>query len=323
MPDVTLKDLDPEAIAAFMQKVGATDTAGLLRSRGLYLDAGSRHGVTQAGWLLFGRTTPMWSYVRFLQYRGTTVETGTRSNLTEDIRIEGTIPHIIDTAKEIVGAKLGTVIRQVPGGRFEDRLEIESPGRLPGLVRVQNIQNARYSRNPHIARVLADMTGYVRELNEGVRRMFDEMRGHGLQEPVYRSSGTGVKVVLFTQPVEVSDVAAPDVSPTIIKMQRRLGDDKVKALLTTFASQSVLTTKEVTELLGLSVPTARGYLSELEALGLVVEDRKAKYDPHAVWRITASAFWTPVEISSETTTLAADEQTIRPIDIWPGSYHRA
>ena len=175
VPDLTIEDLDPEAIAAFMQMVGATDTAGLLRSRGLYLDTGSRQGVTQAGWLLFGRTPPIWSYVRFLQYRGTTVETGTRSNLTEDIRIEGTIPHIIDTAKEIVGAKLGTVIRQVPGGRFEDRLEIESPGRLPGLVRVQNIQNARYARNPHIARVLADTTGYVRELNEGVRRMFDEM----------------------------------------------------------------------------------------------------------------------------------------------------
>ncbi len=234
MHDLTLEDLNDEAIAAYKHKVGATDTAALLRSRGLYLGTGNRTGVTQAGRLLFGRTTPVWSYVRFLQYRGMTVETGTQSNLSEDIRIEGTIPQIIDATRELVAEKLGSVIRQVPGGRFEripllpefawfeaivnavthrsyslqgdgirvtlfeDRLEVESLGRLPGLVRVQNIQNARYSRNPHIARVLADMTGYVRESTGGIRRMFEEMRRHGLPEPVYGISGTGVKVAVYT-----------------------------------------------------------------------------------------------------------------------------
>jgi len=327
VPDLTLEDLDDEAIALFKQKVGATDTGALLRSRGLYLDGGSRKGVTQAGWLLFGRTTPIWSYVRFLQYRGTMVETGTRSNLSEDIRIEGTIPHIIDTARELVAAKLGTVIRQVPGGRFEripllpefawfeaivnavthrsyslqgdgirvmlfeDRLEVESPGRLPGLVRVQNIQNARYSRNPHIARVLADMTGYVRELNEGVRRMFDEMRGHGLQEPVYRSSGTGVKVVLYTRPVPASAFANEEITALFVYMKSKLGSEAVEVFLRSFASSTTLSTKEAATLLNVTAPTARKYLLELKARGLISEDQSAPRDPRSVWRTSNEAFW--------------------------------
>jgi len=35
---------------------------------------------------------------------------------------------------------------------FEDRLEVESQGRLPGLVRVDKIRSTRFARNPRIAR---------------------------------------------------------------------------------------------------------------------------------------------------------------------------
>jgi ATP-dependent DNA helicase RecG len=328
VPDLTIEDLDAEAIDKFKQKVGSTDTAALLRSRGLYHDTANRKGVTQAGWLLFGRTLPVWSYVRFLQYRGTIVETGTRSNLTEDIRIEGSIPHIIDTARDLVFSKLGTVIRQVPGGRFErlpllpefawleaivnavthrsyslqgdgirvtlfdDRLEVESPGRLPGLVRVQNIQNARYSRNPHIARVLAEMTGYVRELNEGVRRMFEEMRGHGLQEPVYGSNGTSVKVVLYTRATTAMTSDNEEISAFVIYMKDMLGAERVDAFLSSFASSKMLSTKDAAKLMHVSAPTARKYLMELKTRGLVTEDQSAPRDPRFVWRTSNDEFWT-------------------------------
>ena len=179
---------------------------------------------------------------------------------------------------------------------FEDRLEVVSPGRLPGLVRVQNIQNARYSRNPHIARVLAEMTGYVRELNEGVRRIFDEMRSHGLQEPVFQSSGTSVTVVLYTQPIESNQTLPSDIASLIGQIQRRLSSQKVTALLTSFASRTSITTREVTELIGMSVPTARRCLSELERFGIVAEDRTSKNEPRAAWRKTQNDFWAPGEL---------------------------
>ena len=44
---------------------------------------------------------------------------------------------------------------------YDDRLEILSPGRLPNIVTVSNIQVTRYSRNPRIARVLTDLDGFV------------------------------------------------------------------------------------------------------------------------------------------------------------------
>ncbi len=42
----------------------------------------------------------------------------------------------------------------------------------------------RYARNPRIARVLTDF-GWVRELNEGVNRIYDEMKNFYLQDPEY------------------------------------------------------------------------------------------------------------------------------------------
>lgn len=44
--------------------------------------------------------------------------------------------------------------------------------------------NTRYSRNPRIARVLSEF-GWVKELNEGVKRIYDEMQMFFLKEPTY------------------------------------------------------------------------------------------------------------------------------------------
>ena len=63
-------------------------------------------------------------------------------------------------------------------------MEIQSPGKLPNIVTLDNMCNTRYSRNPGIARVLAEM-GWVRELNEGVQRIYDEMQGFFLHGPIF------------------------------------------------------------------------------------------------------------------------------------------
>ena len=56
---------------------------------------------------------------------------------------------------------------------FDDRLEILSPGALPNIVMLDNMRTTRYSRNPRIARTLLEF-GWVRELNEGVKRIYTE-----------------------------------------------------------------------------------------------------------------------------------------------------
>lgn len=60
---------------------------------------------------------------------------------------------------------------------FDDRLEISSPGVLPASVTLENIKEERYSRNPKLAAALTQYK-WVRESNEGVGRIFDEMKDY-------------------------------------------------------------------------------------------------------------------------------------------------
>ena len=172
VPDIRLDDLDMTAIQHYAEAVKSLDIMGLLRARGLFYDPSSlKQGVTYAALLMFGKTSPIYSYIRYLRYSGTQAETGVRSNVQEDIRLEGTIPELIKQARDLLAQRLqvrrlalsGQFINtsvlpefawleaivnavthrsyslQGDGVRildFADRLEVHSPGRLPGLVRV-------------------------------------------------------------------------------------------------------------------------------------------------------------------------------------------
>lgn len=79
---------------------------------------------------------------------------------------------------------------------YDDRLEIHSPGDLPNIVTIENMRKTRYSRNPRIARILTEF-GWVREMNEGVNRIYDEMESFFLKNPVYSEpEGNSVRLVL-------------------------------------------------------------------------------------------------------------------------------
>ena len=79
---------------------------------------------------------------------------------------------------------------------FDDRMEIVSPGKLPSIITIDNMKNERYARNPQISRVLTEL-GLVKELNEGVARIYKEMSEFFLDEPEYTEpNGMLVKLVL-------------------------------------------------------------------------------------------------------------------------------
>ena len=58
---------------------------------------------------------------------------------------------------------------------------------LPGLVRVNNIREFHFSRNPKIVEFLNEYD-LVKEFGEGVDRIFREMQDAGLPEPEYKQS---------------------------------------------------------------------------------------------------------------------------------------
>ena len=67
---------------------------------------------------------------------------------------------------------------------FDDRLVFETPGKLPGIVRTDNIRHTHFSRNPKIAEYLKAYD-YVKEFGEGVDRMCRELSAIGTKEPHY------------------------------------------------------------------------------------------------------------------------------------------
>lgn len=78
---------------------------------------------------------------------------------------------------------------------FDDRIVVESPGKLPGLVKTDNIRHTHFSRNPKIAEFLKAYS-FVKEYGEGVDRMYKELEAAGLQGPEYRLNAFMVQATI-------------------------------------------------------------------------------------------------------------------------------
>ena len=81
---------------------------------------------------------------------------------------------------------------------WDDRLEIRSPGGLPGPITLENIRSEHYSRNRRIMRCLK-LLGLVEEYGEGVDRMFEQMEQRLMEPPVISASATSVTVTLHNR----------------------------------------------------------------------------------------------------------------------------
>ena len=78
---------------------------------------------------------------------------------------------------------------------WDDRIEVRSPGPLPGHITVDNMRDEHYSRNPRIMRVLKTMR-LVEEYGEGVDRMYREMESRLLEPPLFEATSSSVTVTL-------------------------------------------------------------------------------------------------------------------------------
>jgi ATP-dependent DNA helicase RecG len=85
--------------------------------------------------------------------------------------------------------------RRIEVRMFVDRLEITSPGGLPGFITVDNILEEHFSRNPRIVSALY-YWGYSEELGLGVDLMFEEMIQAGHPPPKFRDTPYAFTVTL-------------------------------------------------------------------------------------------------------------------------------
>jgi len=156
---------------------------------------------------------------------------------------------------------------------FPNRVEIESPGRFPGLADPHRpLEITRYARNPRVARVCADLR-IGQELGEGIRRIFEEMRHRGLSDPVYAQTQGSVRLVLESASRILPAIAAalPKGAEGLLDLLRR--------------TQQPLGTGQLVEQSGQSRPTVTKQLAALRTHGLVAWEGKSDKDPRAVWRV--------------------------------------
>ena len=309
-PDIELRrrSARPDGGPTYADRLSRSDTKRLLSARGL-LDRNDR--VTTAAVLLFATEPQRWlpeARLRVLRYRGSERGTGARQQLLSDIGIEGPIPHMINETRKAVLDQLPTRRALAESGRFEqipllppdawleglvnaivhrsyshsgdhirvdifdDRIEIESPGRFPGIFDLSDpLQVTRFARNPRIARVCADLR-FGQELGEGIRRMFDEMKLAGLVDPEYRQTSGSVRLTLSWVAVDRDlDERLPRLARDLMRLIR-LGDR--------------LSTGDLAEATNRSRQAVLNQLRVLQREGLVTRVGKSLNDPRAYWKLS-------------------------------------
>lgn len=225
--DCTLEDLDESIFERYKELTGYSGSfSALLTNRRLASVKDGKLVMRVSGVLLFAKDPSIFlpqARVKFLRYEGMKPLTGTRVNVIKEFDVVGPLIYQIEEAKQKIQGQLRdfTILGQQGlfmtqpeypefawqealvnaithraynlGGleivikMYDDRLEFESPGRLPGFMRIHNIKELRYSRNSRIAIMLSEFK-YVRRWGEGIDRIFDEMELFHLSPPDFKET---------------------------------------------------------------------------------------------------------------------------------------
>ena len=316
----SINDIDIDVVNIYKNRIGASELSNeqVLKSRGFLVEKEGNLHLTKAGMLLFGKNPFIYlpnARVRVLKFDGTDFQIGADMNIIKDRTFDKCLYRILDEAKEFINSQLREFTHLNPNGIFEtvpeypefawyeglvnavthrdysnmgeyitvkmfdDRLEILSPGKLGGFVTLENMQTERYSRNPQIARVLNEF-GIVRELNEGVKRIYKEMRKFYLKDPIYLEPNHHSVLLVLDNNIVMRGKRKME---TMLK--NNFINDKWNDL--NFQEQKVLqaiydkgeiTSEEVSEIIDRGKTTAVKILNKLIEEELIVWTGNSKYD---------------------------------------------
>lgn len=228
--DKSLIDAYKERIGA-----ADVDSHQVLTARGFIQNKDGAECLTNAAVLLFATNIMKFNMncrIRFIRIDGREMQVGDKYNVVKDKSIDEPILRLVNAAKSFIADQLRSFTRQEHGsGRFvdnpeypefpwvegiinavahrdyaasgqfilvrmfDDRLEIESPGRFPDIVTADNITHTRFSRNKTISRVMTEFE-WVREVNEGVKKIYADMAEAGLPAPEFIEMPNTVKLIL-------------------------------------------------------------------------------------------------------------------------------
>lgn len=184
---------------------------------------------TYAGLLLFGKHPQRWlhnSTILAARFSGVNMadhfvkqeisgvlpdqlrkaESFVRENLRSVVRLVGltryeTTEYPLEAVRELLVNAVAHRDYNIQGDNihvniFVDRIEVYSPGMLPGPVNLHNLLDARFSRNAVIVQVLSDM-GFVERLGYGLDRVMTVMHQNNLREPQFKEVAGSFCVTLY------------------------------------------------------------------------------------------------------------------------------
>jgi len=267
--------------------------------------------LSLAAVLLFGKDPLRWHpacYVDFVKWEGTERRFGQDLNIVKRERIEAPLPVLIEKTFSTIRphirerqrlvdllfeerfeyptfawqeAIINAIAHRdyslegtpVEVWLFDDRLEIRSPGGLVEpvtLERLQRRERIHASRNPRIVRVLTEW-GFMRELGEGIPRMFDVMEREGLHPPEFRlEAGSIFTVVLYNKPVY-----SPETIRWLMQFEAyNLSPNQKRLLAYAHAHGGRFTSRAYQELADVDLYTASRDIKELIRKGIVRLSRK-------------------------------------------------
>ena len=161
---------------------------------------------------------------------------------------------------------------------FDDRLVFETPGKLPGIVRTDNIRHTHFSRNPKIAEYLKAYN-YVKEFGEGVDRICRELTALGVPEPQYNlvafimKATVCAKVLENGQKTNHSDQKRPE---------RGQKSDQMRMIIELIKSNPNISRTELSEKTGLHDSSVKRRLKTLVDKGLI---QRVGPDKGGCWKI--------------------------------------
>ena len=304
--DSSIEDIDLELVESYRKNMDLTNSTleDILKSRNFI----KKGFLTNACVLLFAKEPTKYlpqARLKFIRYDGVKANVGTEINIIKEKTFDKAIPKIIMEVKEFIKTQLrefqyldgeegnfksmpeypefawfegivnalthrnysirGEYIRFI---MFDDRIEIHSPGKLPNIVTIENILTQRYSRNPRIARILSEF-GWVKEMNEGVKRIYSEMEKFFLRKPVYLEPGNNVLLVLenniLNRNVRIDDNLKKLIDKEIYKELNFIEKEIMKF---SFMNKKI-TVADLSKNINKTTVTTRMYLKKLVILGLL------------------------------------------------------
>ncbi len=149
---------------------------------------------------------------------------------------------------------------------FADRIEVQSPGRLPAPLTLDTLGEEYALRNRVIAELLFNIR-YIERWNTGIRRMRQLMRAHGLPEPIFQEIGQTFRVTFLGPGDNILDLI-PEAGVTDLRALG-LNERQVQALALMVNEGRELTNREFREMFGVAKNTALRDLDGLVRTGWV------------------------------------------------------